>query len=214
MTTIGQGARRGSDSFGEIRIVAASRRRLAGTQRNLADEIVIDRSALSIGESHGELGARPFANILGHPTILTLLYDSNSMLLREMGRSAFIAAALLAEKTITPSTNTLPVLDRVDYELLCALITSRPGCDPHDLIAPLTMNAIISSLTDNAVSSIVSDWYPRFYQKEVATLLQQLRDPAFATAYIGELQSRWIDIFVYVWATTEGLGCRDLWQAD
>jgi hypothetical protein len=126
-----------------------------GTRQAVADAIGIDGSCISVARHHGDLGARPLASIFAEEAVLSHILRNLHLILCEMGRAGFIAAARETYARwhgLDPAKVDL-TLDR--YEDLCRRLPA--------------------GLTDGSV------------------------DP------------RWRDVFVFVFATVEGIGAPSLW---
>ncbi len=184
-----------SRAAGMIRAITGIMLDMKGNRTNVADELFIDPTAISVAAIHGDLGGRPLGNMFGDPTALALLVQRHPIVRRQMGRAGFIAAAELTAKLIGRSVAADVRLHEVHYEMLCRILVGEP-------------------LESLAFAKVVPDWYKREQRAEMSVLFTRLIDPAQATQHVDALRRTWNSIFVYVWSTVEGLGSEDLWAAS
>jgi hypothetical protein len=180
------------------------------TQREVGEELGLDRSRLSDALRKGEMSIDTFIAIWFAGTRPSWRIDEWNVA-AAMKRSGFMAVARHLAGFVHDRPTLKPnELNELRHELLCSifgnyLLWNRARLGGHTMVAS---DAVETVCSDNSLG-IVPGWYTQDQESEVRALIANLRSSApTAMLFLCRLQDDWEDIYVATAQATEEIHLR------
>ncbi|HVS70805.1 MAG TPA: hypothetical protein VHQ47_06095 [Phycisphaerae bacterium] len=187
--------------------VLSGRWGLGNTQAQVAEELAIERTALSDGLCKGTLSLHNYMMLRFHPWKPTG-WDIRCIPFDLMNRNGFIAVC----RQLTTRVPTRPGLDQrqfdeFHYELMCDLFLHAESwqCASTDGRIVLA-GSLLQKLFSDPDRDILPFWKSPAEREQLDSFISNLlSDPKMAFDHVVEFQNRWQDIFVGACTLTEAL---------